>query len=226
MSSKALYFLSGLLIGGVVGGACVGKYLNDKFSTQLKDMEEYYKNLSDKDDSPDDTHSDGEEHEVIKNVNDAIEKIKTGEVDQENELRKSYVYNSDRIRYDRITESNPEKSPGGDSEKLSEQEHPEDDDPTEKKKPYLISSEEYNDPLPYHEKVTLFYDISYDALGVAEDGELIESDTEEPVEDPFTDKNIGSDVIDTLDKGENGAYVYIRNDETSTDYEVIVRRYE
>lgn len=224
MSRNFIYFVAGLCLGGAAGAYATAYYLSSKFDAQYKDLKEYYEHKSDNSADDGDEKKDSEPSEPeIKTIDDAIDAIKTGEIDQENQMRQEVV-SVVKTRYDKISGEVISTEPIT-SDLLAQEEHPEDDDPEEPKEPYVITAEEYAEPLPYYDKVRLYYDISYDEDGIAEDGELLDAD-EELVIDPFTDANIGEDAIDILDKGENKAYVYIRNDKTSTDYEVMVRRFE
>lgn len=90
---------------------------------------------------------------------------------------------------------------------------PGEDMPEEDKhrEPYFITLEEYGDIEPYYDKVTLLYD--------KEDSSLIDAQTNEIVD---ISDSIGLTVYEELDNIKDGAYVYVRNDSISTDFEVEV----
>ena len=77
---------------------------------------------------------------------------------------------------------------------------------------YLITEYEYyNDNLDY-DKVRLFYDKSDSALSIHETDELI---------NPY--ETIGENVFERIDVFDDFSTIYVRNDETETDYEVEIR---
>lgn len=84
----------------------------------------------------------------------------------------------------------------------------------EERDPYLISIDEYNAIEPYYEKVGLLFDKGEDMLM-----DSMTSDLMDPVE------TIGYSVYKKLDEFKEGAYIYVRNDKISTDYEIEVRDY-
>ena len=77
---------------------------------------------------------------------------------------------------------------------------------------YLITEYEYyNDNLDY-DKVRLFYDKSDSALSIYETEELV---------NPY--ETIGGNVFERIDVFDDFSTIYVRNDETETDYEVEIR---
>ena len=93
-----------------------------------------------------------------------------------------------------------------------EEDMPEED---EERAPYVITEEEWADPSVYHEVRTLAYDIRSKTL--------VDMATAEELE---IDPTIGFNVFNILDQLKPGSFIYVRNDQTSTDYEIEVREIE
>lgn len=93
--------------------------------------------------------------------------------------------------------------------KKAAQEHPKDDS----EGPYIITEDQFTDPIPYYDKITLNY--------YPDQNELIDdmADSSEDLE------VIGRENLDIL--AESGEEVmYVRNDRISVDYEVVLVRDE
>ena len=91
-----------------------------------------------------------------------------------------------------------------------ENDHPEED---EHRNPYIITEEEWASPEPYYDKITLLYDKS--------DHSLTRYDNEELVLNPGD--ILGLYVLNTLDDMKTDSYLYVRDDQTSRDYEIEIR---
>ena len=89
---------------------------------------------------------------------------------------------------------------------MANAEHPKEDEP------YIISEEEFSDPTPMYDKVTLDYYINDDILIDVMSHEVAN-----------VNETIGENHIQMIVNGEiEEDYLYIRNDIKGIDYEVLV----
>ena len=86
----------------------------------------------------------------------------------------------------------------------------EDDFPSEEDSPYIISEEEYADPIPANDKIALKYFIK--------DGILIDELSHEVMD---INASVSLRNLKVLDTGESDV-LYVRNETISTDYEIVV----
>ena len=199
----ALYFFLG---GGIGAGAmwlAVSKHYRDVANSEIEAMQEYI----DKTYRP---------KSKTNNITDrsikVVEETYKSHVNAEKKLIESYkeTINPNATRYNAtsITTSTPEPVVKG----VQKEEVPEED---EDREPYIITREEYVDITPYYDKISLVYDKN--------DSGLVNIETSELVSPADT---IGGEVFEKLDTIEDYAYVYVRNDKISTDYEIEVRNFE
>lgn len=85
----------------------------------------------------------------------------------------------------------------------------------EERPPYVITPEEWADPEPYYEKKSIAYEIGSGILVDLLTGEELDIDI-----------SIGLNCFNILNQLNPGAYIFIRNDQLSTDYEIEIREIE
>ena len=184
-----LIFVAGVATGSVVTHFAEKKRMQDDADRQIEDMRKY--------------------------VEDKLRPYKTAE-----KMDKKAEEFEEKEAADIIAEKVPEFTnyvQFSDSEevesdilaKKAAQEHPKDDS----KEPYIITEDQFTDPIPYYDKITLNY--------YPDQNELIDdmADSSEDLE------VVGRENLDIL--AESGEEVmYVRNDRISVDYEVVLVRDE
>lgn len=184
-----LIFVAGVATGSVVTHFAEKKRMQDDADRQIEDMRKY--------------------------VEDKLRPYKVAE-----KMDKKAEEFEERTAADIIAEKVPEFTnyvQFSDSEeverdilaKKAAQEHPKDDS----KEPYIITEDQFTDPIPHYDKITLNY--------YPDQNELIDdmADSSEDLE------VVGRENLDIL--AESGEEVmYVRNDRISIDYEVVLIRDE
>lgn len=202
---SALYFLSGALVGAGSVWYFVNKHYREVAAKEIEQMQKVI----------DERYHPGKtvgRLGVTEESKAVVEHAYKSHVNAEKELIQSYresipangtVYNTIQGSVTMTDDTKEE------SKETLEEDMPEED---EEREPYLITVEEYGDIAPYYDKIALVYDKSDSILADAQTSELMD-----------VVETIGLAVYERLDKFKDGAYVYVRNDKISTDYEIEVR---
>ena len=203
---NTLIFLSGAACGAGGVWYFVSNYYRKKYQDYCAEMEKFV--TKEYGDLPKGAIGVTEESKNL------VEQVYKSHVNAEKELIASYKESipPNGTSYNTIGAATkvetPNPAPANGVETV-EEDAPEED---EEREPYLISVEEYGDIEPYYDKMLLFYDKSDSTLADSQTSALMS-----------VAETIGQAVFEQLDNFKDGTYVYVRNDQISTDYEIEVR---
>lgn len=190
-------------LGAVTGAVATYFYVRNKFEEEYQqsrqELVDLYinKSYNNKKEKEDDTES--------FSTQDAVNRLNSlassNENSEERYINYTSIYGGDDIGDDTyILENNVEQQ-------LSMAENP-----TEEVKPYIIDDDQFSDPTPAYDKVTLEYFINNDVL--------IDSLSHEVM---FVSDTIGESNLKYLSSNEDDKdYIYVRNESKAIDYEVVL----
>ena len=198
-----LIFVAGGAIGGCAAWFGVKTFYMSKSDQEIQKLKAFYEDnyvLI-----PKQSKKENETAPMVQEVKKEPKPIDSPSDNGEKEMKQAYREALKRTSYSRMFE---EKEAAVRQQELAEKESPSDDD---YKAPYIITVEEFGDVEPYYDKVDLIY---------RKNGEgLIHAFTEDHVEPGNTIGEVAYDIITTA---QDGALIYVRNDNLSTDYEIEV----
>lgn len=195
-AAKSIVFLTtGIVIGGAAGYVVTKKLLQDKYENelqiQIQDVKDYYRIIR-----KEDEYSSPETVPTnYENVLEGLEYIESKEEEQTTE--------------DEWLEENVEVDESEEEDEV-ESIHKQNYD-RNRNEPYIISVKEYMEDRDDHDKITITY---------FEDDDVLCDEREEVI--PNVEATVGSNALTSFGElSEDSKIVYVRNERTSTDFEVI-----
>lgn len=202
MSNHIITAAIAFIVGGIFGGAIVGRIVTSEMKSRLDYLEEQNKKLIDENVSLRDTK--------IKEKQAKVEKLeKETNLDEYESIRTRYV-TSQKSENDETLDNSEKDDPDDDlSDDLSDDLDDDfEDDHSEKIK--MISEKRYKDELNYRDNESLTY-YQLDGTLVDSSGEIVMKEEEV----------IGSDIMDIIDETNND-YLYALDEDVDKLYEISI----
>lgn len=198
MSNHIITAAIAFIVGGIFGGAIVGRIVTSEMKSRLDYLEEQNKKLIDENVSMRDTK--------IKEKQAKVEKLeKETSLDEYESIRTRYV-TSQKSEKDETLDNSENDDPDDDlSDDLDDDFE---DDRSEKIK--MISEKRYKDELNYRDNESLTY-YQLDGTLVDSSGEIVMKEEEV----------IGSDIMDIIDETNND-YLYALDEDIDKLYEISI----
>lgn len=194
MSNHIITAAIAFIVGGIFGGAIVGRIVTSEMKNRLDYLEEQNKKLIDENVSMRDTK--------IKEKQAKVEKLeKETNLDEYESIRTRYV-TSQKSENDEMLDDSKKDDPDDDLSDDFEDDHSE--------KIKMISEKRYKDELNYRDNESLTY-YQLDGTLVDSSGEIVMKEEEV----------IGSDIMDIIDETNND-YLYALDEDVDKLYEISI----